>query len=83
MKQLRCQKLSCTIGGIYYGAIFYADDNVLFGALARKMQKMIKILLRRVKPINLKFSFIQNDTYNYIQFRKTAGVLVNLFVHYQ
>ena len=39
--------------------------------------------LRRVKPINLKFSFIQNDTYNYIQYRKTTEVLDILFVHYQ
>ena len=40
-------------------------------------------LLRRVKPINLKISFIQNDTYNYIQYRKTTDVSDNLFVHNQ
>ena len=28
MKQLSCEKLGCTIGGIYYGTIFYADDIV-------------------------------------------------------
>ena len=43
MKQLSCEKLGCTIGGIYYGTLFYADDIVLLGASARKMQKMIDI----------------------------------------
>ena len=38
MKQLSCEKL-----GYYYGTIFYADDIVLLGASARKMQKMIDI----------------------------------------
>ena len=28
MKQLCCEKLGCTIGGIYYGSIFYADDSM-------------------------------------------------------
>ena len=48
---------------------------------AEKRVKNDKLL--RVKPINLKFSFIQNDTYNYIQYRKTTDVSDNLFVHYQ
>ena len=43
MKQLSCEKLGCTIGGIYNGTISYADDIVLLGASARKMQKMIDI----------------------------------------
>ena len=43
IKQLSCEKLGCTIGGIYYGTIFYADDIVLLGTSARKMQKMIDI----------------------------------------
>ena len=28
-KQLSCEKLGCTIGGIYSGTIFYADEIVL------------------------------------------------------
>ena len=28
MKQLSCEKLGCTIGGINYGTIFYAGDIV-------------------------------------------------------
>ena len=43
MKQLSCEKLGCTIDGIYYGTIFCADDFVLLGASACKMQKMIDI----------------------------------------
>ena len=43
MKQLSCEKLGCTVGGIYNGTIFYADDIVLLGASACKMQKMIDI----------------------------------------
>ena len=43
MKLLSSEKLGCTKGGIYYGTIFYADDIVLFGALAHKMQKTIDI----------------------------------------
>ena len=43
MKQLSCKKLDCTIGGIYYGTIFYVYDIVLLSASTRKMQKMIDI----------------------------------------
>ena len=44
MKKLSCEKLGCTIGGIYnYGTIFFADDIVLLNASERKMQKMIDI----------------------------------------
>ena len=43
IKRLSCEKLGCTIGGIYYKTIFYADDIVLLDASACKMQKMIDI----------------------------------------
>ena len=41
MKQLSYEKLGCNICGMYYKTMFYADDIVLLGASARKMQKMI------------------------------------------
>ena len=53
MKQLSCEKLGCTIGGIYYGTIFYTDDIVLFGASACKIQKMIDIFV-----INMEISMV-------------------------
>ena len=41
MQELMKAKLGCTINGNYFGSIFYADDIVLVGASARKIQKMI------------------------------------------
>ena len=49
MKQLSCEKLGCSIGGICFRAIFYTDDIVFLGASARKMQKMIDICYKCAK----------------------------------
>ena len=35
--------LGCSIGGIYYGTVFYADDIVLVGASKMKVQQMLNI----------------------------------------
>ena len=43
MKELMHASLGCTIGGLYYGTIFYADDIVLLGASVDKMKRMLKI----------------------------------------
>ena len=43
MCMLRNANLGCSIGGKFFGAIFYADDIVLLGASVRKMRQMIKI----------------------------------------
>jgi hypothetical protein len=43
MKDLLNENLGCSIAGVYFGTIFYADDIVLLGASARKMRQMLKI----------------------------------------
>ena len=73
MKQLSCEKLGCTIGGINYGTTFYADDIVLLGASARKMQKMIDIYYKYGNKygitLNLaKTNWIYTNTYNSMSF---------------
>jgi hypothetical protein len=42
MANLLKETLGCTIGGMSYGVIFYADDILLMGASVRKVQKMIE-----------------------------------------
>ena len=32
MKELKHKNLGCTIGGLYFGTVFYADDIILLGA---------------------------------------------------
>ena len=43
MKELMHASLGCTIGGLYYSTIFYADDIVLFGASVDKMKRILKL----------------------------------------
>ena len=43
MKELKHKNLGCTIGGLYFGTVFYADDIILLGASVRKMKEMVKI----------------------------------------
>ena len=43
MKELKHKNLGCTIGGLYFGTVFYADDIILLGASERKMKEMVKI----------------------------------------
>ncbi len=43
MKELMRKKLGCSIGGLYLGTVFYADDIVLLGASVRKMKEMVKV----------------------------------------
>ena len=43
MKELMHASLGCTIGGLYYGTIFYVDDIFLLGASVEKMKRMLKI----------------------------------------
>ena len=51
MKQLSCEKFGCTIGGIYYGTIFHADDIVLLVVSARKMQKMTFVINMEISMV--------------------------------
>ena len=39
IKQLSCEKLGCTIGGIYHGTIFYADGIVFYVLRHEKCRK--------------------------------------------
>ena len=43
MKTLMKATLGCSINGVYYGTIFYADDTELIGALVRNVQAMIDV----------------------------------------
>ena len=43
MKELQHKNFGCTIGGLYFGAVFYADDIILLGASVRNMKEMVKI----------------------------------------
>ena len=43
MKELKHKNLGCTIGGLYFGTVFYADDIMLLSASVRKMKEMVKI----------------------------------------
>ena len=43
MKALKHKNFGCTIGGLYLGTVFYADDVILLGASIRKMKEMVKI----------------------------------------
>ena len=43
MKELMHANLGCTMGGLYYGTIFYADNIALFGASVEKMKRMLKL----------------------------------------
>ena len=43
MKELKHKNLGCTIGGLYFGTVFYADDIILLGASVRKLKEMVKI----------------------------------------
>ena len=55
MKELKHKNLGCTIGGLYFGtvfyaddiilllSVFYADDIILLGASVRKTKEMVKI----------------------------------------
>ena len=43
MKELKHKNLRCTIGELYFGTVFYADDIILLGTSVRKMKEMVKI----------------------------------------
>ena len=43
MKESKHTNLVCTIGGLYIGTVFYADDIILLGVSVRKMKEMVKI----------------------------------------
>jgi hypothetical protein len=43
MKELMHENLKCTLGDKHFGAIFSADDIILLGASAHKVQCMINI----------------------------------------
>ena len=70
MKQLRCEKLGCTVGGIYYGTIFYTGDIVLLGASTRKTQKMIEFGFKYAN----KYGITLNSA-------KTNWIYTNICIH--
>ena len=83
MKQLSSEKLGCIIGGIYYGTIFYADDIVLLGASACKMQKIIDIYYKYgnkycIKLNPAKSNWIYTITCNSVSFDINGVAIQNV-----
>jgi hypothetical protein len=56
MNKLLKENLGCTIGGISYGAIFYADDIVLMGSSVKKVQKMLDICCKYGNECGITFN---------------------------
>ena len=48
--------MGCTIGGIYYGTIFYTDDIVLLGTSTSKIQKIIDICFKYGNKYGIKLN---------------------------
>ena len=56
LKDLRTHGLGCHIGGLWYGALGYADDLILLAPNREVLQKMIKVCETYAAEHNLIFS---------------------------
>ena len=83
LKLLSCEKLGCTIGGIYYESIFNANDIVLLGASVRKMQKMIDIYYKYGNKYSItlntaKTNWMYTNTCNSVSFDINGVAIQNV-----